>query len=60
MLLCPVCSRPNRDDSWQPNLLGVPKHTLLREVLSIFSKSKNLSRLGNDMQETLRKMTVEQ
>lgn len=55
-----MCSRPGRDDNWQPNLLGVPKHALLREVLSIFSKSKNLSRLGNDMQETLRKMTVEQ
>lgn len=31
-----VFSRPGRDDSWSPTILGLAKRDLLRDVLNVF------------------------
>jgi hypothetical protein len=36
--------------------LGTPKHTLLKDVLAVFGKSKSFSRLASETNETLKKM----
>jgi len=52
----PPFSKPGREDAWQSTLLGVSKHSLLREVLAVFMKSKTFNKLASDTNETLRKM----
>jgi protein HIRA/HIR1 len=58
-LLGPVYHRPGREDNWQPHLLGVHKHTLLRDVTSIWGKSKNFSKLATETNDTLKKMLAD-
>ena len=58
-LLGPVYHRPGREEGgggWQATLLGVHKHTLLREVVGIWGKTKNLSKLASETSELLKKM----
>lgn len=50
-------SKPNREETWQPTLLGVSKHSLLREVLGVFFKSKTFNRLASDTNDILRKIS---
>ncbi|KAH9849560.1 WD40 repeat-like protein [Lenzites betulinus] len=54
-LFGPVYWRPNRDDSWSPTTLGMSKRDLLKEVLSIFTRSKTLTKLGQDWQDVVKK-----
>ncbi|KAI0777359.1 WD40 repeat-like protein [Trametes elegans] len=54
-LFGPVYWRPNRDDSWSPTTLGMPKRDLLKEVLNIFVRSKTLTKLGQDWQDIMKR-----
>lgn len=54
-LFGPVYWRPGREDAWSPMLLGMPKRELLKDVLSIFVRSKTLTKLAMDWQDTLKK-----
>ncbi|KAH7882376.1 histone transcription regulator 1 [Phlebopus sp. FC_14] len=54
-LFGPVFWRPARDDCWSPTVVGMLKRDLLREVLSIFARSKTLAKLAMDWQDTLRR-----
>ncbi|KAG6379734.1 histone transcription regulator 1 [Boletus reticuloceps] len=56
-LFGPVYWRPGRDDCWCPTVVGMPKRDLLREVLSLFARSKTLTKLALDWQDTLKKAT---
>ncbi|KZO90530.1 WD40 repeat-like protein [Calocera viscosa TUFC12733] len=59
--LCgPLYWRPGRDDGWTSSVLGMQKRDLLREVLSIFARSKTLVKLGSDYQELLKKAATEE
>ena len=56
-MLTENCSRPGKDgEVWSATILGMPKHTLLKDVLAIFGKSKSFSRLVTETNETLKKM----
>ncbi|TBU58340.1 WD40 repeat-like protein [Dichomitus squalens] len=59
-LFGPVYWRPGRDDSWSPTMLNMPKRDLLKEVLNIFVRSKTLTKLGQDWQETLKKSQLDE
>lgn len=66
-----MVSRPGREESWSPSVVGLSKRDLLRDVLSIFGKgavfcvdaidfcsavrSKTLTKLAMDWQDTLKK-----
>ncbi|KAF9450204.1 WD40 repeat-like protein [Macrolepiota fuliginosa MF-IS2] len=54
-LFGPVYWRPGRDDGWTPTVAGMAKRDLLKEVLSVFARSKTLTKLGVDWQDTLKK-----
>ncbi|KAF9226375.1 WD40 repeat-like protein [Gyrodon lividus] len=54
-LFGPVFWRPGRDDCWCPTVVGMLKRDLLREVLSVFARSKTLTKLALDWQDTLKK-----
>ncbi|KAG2063900.1 histone transcription regulator 1 [Suillus decipiens] len=55
-LFGPIFWRPGgRDDSWTPLVAGMAKRDLLREVLSVFARSKTLTKLALDWQDTLKK-----
>ncbi|KAH9941116.1 WD40 repeat-like protein [Epithele typhae] len=54
-LFGPVYWRPGRDDSWCPTVAGTPKRDLLKEVLTIFVRSKTLAKLGLDWQDILKR-----
>jgi len=54
-LFGPVYWRPGREEAWVPTLLGMSKRELLKDVLSIFVRSKTLTKLAMDWQDTLKK-----
>ncbi|KAF8886135.1 histone transcription regulator 1 [Infundibulicybe gibba] len=54
-LFGPVYWRPGREDAWSPLVAGVQKRDLLKDVLSIFARSKTLTKLALDWQDTLKK-----
>ncbi|TFK61306.1 histone transcription regulator 1 [Pluteus cervinus] len=54
-LFGPVYWRPGRDDGWTPAVAGLSKRDLLRDVLSVFARSKTLTKLALDWQDTLKK-----
>ncbi|KAF9003370.1 WD40-repeat-containing domain protein [Cyathus striatus] len=55
-LFGPVYWRPGRDDGWSPIVAGqLLKRDLLRDVLSVFARSKTLTKLAMDWQDTLKK-----
>ncbi|KAH0834880.1 histone transcription regulator 1 [Lanmaoa asiatica] len=56
-LFGPVFWRPGRDDCWCPTVVGMLKRDLLREVLSVFARSKTLTKLALDWQDILKKAT---
>ncbi|KZT35016.1 WD40 repeat-like protein [Sistotremastrum suecicum HHB10207 ss-3] len=58
--LCgPVYWRPGREESWTPTVCGLAKRDLLKDILSIFARSKTLTKLAQDWQETLRRAAAE-
>ncbi|KAH8817594.1 histone transcription regulator 1 [Flagelloscypha sp. PMI_526] len=59
-LFGPVYWRPGRSDSWNPMVAGLVKRELLRDVLSIFAKSRTLTQLGADWQATLKRAMTEE
>jgi len=56
-LFGPIYWRPgiNKEDIWDPMLLGHWKRDLLKEVLQVFTRSKTLAKLGLDWQEKLKR-----
>ncbi|KDR68421.1 hypothetical protein GALMADRAFT_129535 [Galerina marginata CBS 339.88] len=54
-LFGPVYWRPGREDSWNPIVVGFSKRDLLKEVLSVFARSKTLTSLAVQWQDTLKK-----
>ncbi|KAI9460819.1 histone transcription regulator 1 [Boletus coccyginus] len=56
-LFGPVFWRPGRDDCWCPTVVGMLKRDLLREVLSVFARSKTLTKLALHWQDMLKKAT---
>ncbi|KAF8956290.1 histone transcription regulator 1 [Flammula alnicola] len=56
-LFGPVYWRPGREDTWNPSVVGLSKRDLLKDVLSVFARSKTLARLALDWQDTLKKAT---
>ncbi|GJE86485.1 WD40 and Hira domain-containing protein [Phanerochaete sordida] len=59
-LFGPTYWRPGREESWSPTLLGFSKRDLLKDVLNIFAKSKTLTKLALDWQDTLKKAANEE
>ncbi|KAI9513373.1 histone transcription regulator 1 [Russula earlei] len=59
-LFGPIYWRPgiNKEDAWNPVILGHWKRDLLKEVLQVFVRSKTLAKFGMDWQETLKKATT--
>ncbi|KAM0751676.1 WD40 repeat-like protein [Meredithblackwellia eburnea MCA 4105] len=57
-LLGPVYFKPGGTDKWVPTVLGWNKRDLLKEVLSIFAKSRMLTSLGTEYQDTLKKIAA--
>ncbi|KDQ18757.1 hypothetical protein BOTBODRAFT_153623 [Botryobasidium botryosum FD-172 SS1] len=60
--LCgPLYWKPSKDEQvWCPTVLGLQKRDLLKEVSSIFAKSKTLAKLGQGWQDTLRKAALDE
>lgn len=58
-LFGPIYCRPGREESWFPTVAGLPKRDLLKDVLSIFARSKTLTKLALDWQDTLKKAANE-
>ncbi|KAG8216509.1 histone transcription regulator 1 [Butyriboletus roseoflavus] len=56
-LFGPVFWRPGRDDCWCPTAVGMLKRDLLRDILSVFARSKTLAKLALDWQDMLKKAT---
>ncbi|PPQ69736.1 hypothetical protein CVT25_010445 [Psilocybe cyanescens] len=56
-LFGPVYWRPGREDHWNPNVAGLSKRDLLKDVLSVFARSKTLTSLVTQWQDTLKKAT---
>lgn len=59
-LFGPVYWRPGKDDSWSPTVLGFSKRDLLREVLNVFARSRTLTKLAMDWQDTLKKASADE
>ncbi|CCM01218.1 uncharacterized protein FIBRA_03266 [Fibroporia radiculosa] len=59
-LFGPVYWRPGRDEVWSPVLLGISKRDLLKDVLTVFARSKTLTKLALDWQDMLKKATIEE
>ncbi|TCD68876.1 HIR complex subunit [Steccherinum ochraceum] len=59
-LFGPTYWRPGRDDSWSPTVLGFSKRDLLKDVLTIFARSKTLTKLALDWQDILKKSAQEE
>ncbi|EAU82822.2 transcription corepressor [Coprinopsis cinerea okayama7 len=56
----PVYWRPGKEDATvSPTICGVPRRDLLKDVLGIFVRSKTLTKLGQDWQETLKRANSE-
>ncbi|KDQ60101.1 hypothetical protein JAAARDRAFT_125533 [Jaapia argillacea MUCL 33604] len=51
----PLYWRPGRDDQWTPSVMGFSKRDLLKDVLTIFARSKTLTKLAMDWQDLLKK-----
>jgi len=51
----PLYWRPGREDKWCPTVCGLAKRDLLKDVLGILVRSKTLTKLALDWQETLKK-----
>ncbi|KAI0682933.1 WD40 repeat-like protein [Cytidiella melzeri] len=58
-LFGPTYWRPGRDDSWSSTVMGFSKRDLLRDVLNIFARSKTLTKLALDWQDTLKRATTD-
>ncbi|KAI0084762.1 WD40 repeat-like protein [Irpex rosettiformis] len=58
-LFGPTYWRPGRDDVWSPTVVGFSKRDLLRDVLNIFARSKTLTKLALDWQDTLKRATTD-
>ncbi|KAG5721434.1 Protein HIR1 [Termitomyces sp. T112] len=56
----PIYYRPGREETWTSTVVGLPKRDLLRDVLSIFTRSKTLTKLGMDWQDVLRKASSDE
>ncbi|PFH50533.1 hypothetical protein AMATHDRAFT_144901 [Amanita thiersii Skay4041] len=54
-LFGPIYWRPGRDDGWTPTVAGLSKRDLLKDVLSVFAKSKTLTKFALDWQDVLKK-----
>ncbi|KAF8632896.1 hypothetical protein AX17_004742 [Amanita inopinata Kibby_2008] len=54
-LFGPMYWRPGREEAWTPTVAGMTKRDLLKDVLSIFAKSKTLTKLALDWQDILKK-----
>ncbi|EKM56503.1 uncharacterized protein PHACADRAFT_118264 [Phanerochaete carnosa HHB-10118-sp] len=59
-LFGPMYWRPGREELWSSTLLGFSKRDLLKDVLNIFAKSKTLTKLALDWQDTLKKALNEE
>ncbi|KAG6840432.1 hypothetical protein C0991_006744 [Blastosporella zonata] len=59
-LFGPVYHRPGRDDSWTSTVVGLSKRDLLKDVLSTFARSKTLTKLAMDWQDTLKRSTSDE
>ncbi|KAF8490609.1 WD40-repeat-containing domain protein [Gautieria morchelliformis] len=59
-LFGPVYWRPNKEEKWDPMIVGLLKRDLLKDVLSVFARSKTLAKLGMDWQDVLRRSAVEE
>ncbi|KAJ8519415.1 hypothetical protein ONZ45_g3630 [Pleurotus djamor] len=59
-LFGPIYWRPGRDDSWSSLVCGMAKRDLLKDVLSIFVRSKTLTKLALDWQDMLKKAAVDE
>ncbi|KAF8588803.1 WD40 repeat-like protein [Ramaria rubella] len=59
-LFGPVYWRPNKDEKWDPIVVGLLKRDLLKDVLSIFARSKTLAKLGMDWQDIVRRSAVDE
>lgn len=54
-LFGPMYWRPGREEGWTPNVAGMAKRDLLKEVLTIFARSKTLTKLALDWQDVLKR-----
>ncbi|KAI6021061.1 histone transcription regulator 1 [Pisolithus marmoratus] len=60
-LFGPLYWNPMRkEEAWSPTVIGLTRRDLLREVLSVFAKSKTLTKLALDWQDTLRRASNEE
>ncbi|KAK2465593.1 hypothetical protein APHAL10511_002485 [Amanita phalloides] len=59
-LFGPMYWRPGREDSWAPTVAGLPKRELLKEVLSVFARSKTLTKLALDWQDILKRAVTDE
>ncbi|KAG6333141.1 hypothetical protein ID866_5947 [Astraeus odoratus] len=60
-LFGPVYWNPSRkEETWSPTIVGLAKRDLLREVLSVFVRSKTLTKLAIDWQDMLKKASSEE
>ncbi|KAF5366743.1 hypothetical protein D9758_006545 [Tetrapyrgos nigripes] len=55
----PVYWHEGKETGWSPMVAGLNKRDLLKDVLSIFARSKSLTKLGQDWQDFLRKIAAE-
>ncbi|KAG6821105.1 hypothetical protein H0H93_006444 [Arthromyces matolae] len=55
----PVYFRPGREDNWTPTIVGLSKRDLLKDVLSVLTRSKTLTKLGMDWQDILKRASIE-
>lgn len=56
-LIGPIYFKPGRSEMWSPTLLTFNKRDLLKEVLGTFARSRLLAKLGQDYQDTLKRIT---
>lgn len=56
----PLYWRPSREEKWSPTVCGLSKRDLLKDVLGILVRSKTLTKLALDWQETLKKAASEE
>ncbi|KAF8156781.1 WD40 repeat-like protein [Crassisporium funariophilum] len=59
-LFGPVYWRPGREDGWNPSVSGLSKRDLLKDVLSVFARSKTLTSLATHWQDILKRATSDE
>ncbi|KAF7784604.1 hypothetical protein Agabi119p4_769 [Agaricus bisporus var. burnettii] len=59
-LMGPLYWRSGKDDGWVPTVAGVSKRNLLKEVLSIFVRSRTLAELGLIWKDVLERAETEE